>query len=121
MIRGIEPVITVDGLRKSFRSRFRRVDVEAVRDVSLRAHEGSVVAFVGPNGAGKTTTIYAMLGLLRPDRGSVRLFGYPAGSIEARRRTGFQSEIFYTYGFKTAEAVLRFYATLSEVPPPKIG
>lgn len=117
---GAKPVVEVDGLRKTFRSRMQGI-VEAVRDVSLQANQGSVVAFIGPNGAGKTTTIYSMLGLLRPDGGSVRVFGQPAGSIEARRRTGFQAEIFYTYGFKTAEAVLRFYGTLSEMPPETIA
>jgi ABC-2 type transport system ATP-binding protein len=80
-----------------------------------------VVAFVGPNGAGKTTTIYALLGLLKPDRGSIRLFGSPAGSLEARRRTGFQSEIFYTYGFKTATQALRFYGVLSGMPKERIA
>lgn len=111
-----EPIIEIDGLTKTFRSRLRRREVNAVRDISLRVERGTVVAFVGPNGAGKTTTIYALLGLLRPDAGSVRLFGAPAGSREARRRTGFQSEIFYTYGFKTAESALHFYGRLSEMP-----
>lgn len=115
-----EAIIEVEGLTKTFRSRFRRREVCAVRDVSLRVPRGSVVAFVGPNGAGKTTTIFALLGLLRPDRGTVRLFGLPAGNLEARRRTGFQSEIFYTYGFKTAERALRFYGALSEMPDEKI-
>lgn len=114
------PVIDVDGLYKSFRGRFQR-EVAAVRGVSLRVEQGSVVAFVGPNGAGKTTTIYTLLGLLRPDRGAVRLFGQPAGSVEARRRTGFQSEIFHTYGFKTAQSVLSFYGELSEMPHDEIA
>lgn len=114
-------VIEIEGLQKSFRSWFRRGETCAVRDVSLRVERGSVVAFVGPNGAGKTTTIYALLGLLRPDRGSIRLFGEAAGSIGARRRTGFQSEIFYTYGFKTADRVLAFYGELSEMPPDRIA
>jgi ABC-2 type transport system ATP-binding protein len=109
------PVIEVENLTKAFRSRFRKREVQALRDVSLRVERSEVVAFLGPNGAGKTTTIYAMLGLLRPDQGRVRLFGRPAGSPEARRLTGFQSEIFYTYGFKTAERVLRFYGELSEL------
>ena len=113
-------VIEIDGLTKTFRSRFRRREVKAVCDVSLRVERGTVVAFVGPNGAGKTTTIYSLLGLLRPDAGTVRLFGAPAGSREARRRTGFQSEIFNTYGFKTAESALRFYGLLSEVPNDKL-
>ncbi len=109
------PVIEIDGLAKTFRSRLRRREVQAVRDVSLRVDRGRVFAFVGPNGAGKTTTIYALLGLLRPDRGSVRLFDLPAGTLAARRRIGFQSEIFYTYGFKTATEVLRFYGRLAEM------
>jgi ABC-2 type transport system ATP-binding protein len=115
------PVIEIDGLAKTFRTRFRRREVQAVRDVSLRVDRGRVFAFVGPNGAGKTTTIYALLGLLRPDRGSVRLFGQPAGSLAARRRTGFQSEIFYTYGFKTAAAALRFYGHLAEMSESAIA
>ncbi|HEY6111578.1 MAG TPA: ABC transporter ATP-binding protein [Chthoniobacterales bacterium] len=113
-------IIEIDGLTKTFRSRFRRREVCAVNNLSLRVQRGSVVAFVGPNGAGKTTTIYLLLGLLRPNRGTVRLFGLPAGDLEARRRIGFQSEIFYTYGFKTAEKALRFYGGLSEVPHDKI-
>jgi ABC-2 type transport system ATP-binding protein len=116
-----DAVIEVEGLTKTFGSRLRTRKVCAVQDVNLRVKRGSVVAFVGPNGAGKTTTIYALLGLLRPDQGNVRLFGEPAGSLEARRRTGFQSEIFYTYGFKTAAQALHFYGALSGMPARKIG
>src|SRR3954471_5855485 len=94
------PVIEIEDLTKAFRSRFRRQEVHAVRDLSLRVNRGQVVALLGANGAGKTTTIYSMLGLLQPDRGRVKLFGQPAGTPAVRRRTGFQSEIFYTYGFK---------------------
>lgn len=115
-----ETVIEVDGITKTFHSRFRRREVKAVCDVSLRVSRGSVVAFVGPNGAGKTTTIFLLLGLLRPDFGTVRLFGLPAGTREARRRIGFQSEIFHTYGFKTAETALRFYGELSEMSDERI-
>lgn len=113
MSSAADPVIAIDGLTKTFKGRFGRPGVTAVRDVSLRVQPGSVVAFIGPNGAGKTTTIYALLGLVRPDRGSIQLFGSQAGSLEARRRTGFQAEVFYTYGFKTAARVLTFYGTLS--------
>lgn len=47
-----------------------------VRNVSLRAPHRSVYAFVGPNGAGKTTMMRLILGLLRPDSGSVTIYGY---------------------------------------------
>jgi ABC-2 type transport system ATP-binding protein len=115
-----EAVIEVEGLTKTFGSAWRKQRVCAVKDVSLRVERGGVIAFIGPNGAGKTTTLYALLGLLKPDSGSIRLFGSPAGSLDARRRTGFQSEIFFTYGFKTAAQALRFYGQLSGMPAATI-
>jgi len=48
---------------------------EILRAVSLEVHAGEVVGLLGPNGAGKTTTFYAVVGLIRPDRGRVRLNG----------------------------------------------
>jgi lipopolysaccharide export system ATP-binding protein len=48
---------------------------DILRSVSLEVHAGEVVGLLGPNGAGKTTTFYAIVGLIRPDRGSVRLNG----------------------------------------------
>jgi len=61
-------VIRTSAISKSFRGR------PAVRGVSLEVERGSVYAFLGPNGAGKTTTIRMLLGLLRPDHGTIELF-----------------------------------------------
>lgn len=47
----------------------------AVDGLYLRVDEGSVMGLIGPNGAGKTTTIKMILGLLKPDRGHVKVFG----------------------------------------------
>ena len=44
-------------------------------DVSLRVPTGSVYGFLGPNGSGKTTTIRLLLGLLKPDAGSINVLG----------------------------------------------
>ncbi|PVX27639.1 MAG: hypothetical protein CW716_01270 [Candidatus Bathyarchaeum sp.] len=49
--------------------------VVAVEILNLELSEGSVTALIGPNGAGKTTTIKMILGLLKPDKGSVKVFG----------------------------------------------
>lgn len=46
---------------------------KVVRDVSLDIHQGEIVGLLGPNGAGKTTTFYMVVGLARPDAGSVLL------------------------------------------------
>lgn len=50
-------------------------EVTAVNGLNLRVEAGEVVAFLGPNGAGKSTTIDLLLGLARPDSGTVRVCG----------------------------------------------
>ena len=55
----------------------------AVRGLSLRVPAQSIYGFLGPNGAGKSTTIRMILGLQRPDRGAVLLFGRPLESQRA--------------------------------------
>jgi len=107
-----EAVIEIDGLTKSYRTGLRRRSVFAVKKLSLKVAAGSVVAFVGPNGAGKTTTINTLLGFLKADAGSVRLFGSPADTA-ALRRIGYQPEIFNTYPFYKANEVLQYYGRLS--------
>jgi ABC-2 type transport system ATP-binding protein len=47
----------------------------AVKDMTLVIESGQAFALLGPNGAGKTTSIAMMLGLIRPSKGQVRLFG----------------------------------------------
>jgi lipopolysaccharide export system ATP-binding protein len=49
---------------------------KVVRDVTLSVAQGEVVGLLGPNGAGKTTTFYMIVGLTRPDSGSVLLGGH---------------------------------------------
>jgi ABC-2 type transport system ATP-binding protein len=115
------PVLEIESLTKTFRSSFGRREVCAVHQLSLQVAQGSVVAFVGPNGAGKTTTILSILGFLHPEQGRITIFGEPAGSVAARRRIGFQSEIFYTYPFHTARRALDYYGKLSKVPNTERG
>ena len=53
--------------------------VRAVDAVDLRVGRGEIYGFLGLNGAGKTTTIRALLGMIRPKAGSVRVLGQPVG------------------------------------------
>ena len=50
-------------------------DRAVVNDVSFYVDKGEVVCFLGPNGAGKTTTFYMVVGLVKPNRGSVYISG----------------------------------------------
>jgi len=62
-------LIVAENLAKSYGR------VVAVDGLSLTLDEGSVTGLIGPNGAGKTTTIKMILGLLKPDKGVVKVFG----------------------------------------------
>ncbi|MBU8856423.1 MULTISPECIES: ABC transporter ATP-binding protein [unclassified Micromonospora] len=74
------PAVDLAGLTKTFGP------VTAVDGLDLRIAPGEVVAFLGPNGAGKTTTVDMLLGLARPDAGTVRLFGGgPADAVRLGR------------------------------------
>ncbi|HEX8251972.1 MAG TPA: ABC transporter ATP-binding protein [Thermoanaerobaculia bacterium] len=60
----------------------------ALHGLDLTIHPGEVVALLGANGAGKTTTVRTLLGLVRPDSGSVRLFGGDPRNAAVRARMG---------------------------------
>ncbi|MBP1988102.1 metal ABC transporter ATP-binding protein [Halolamina salifodinae] len=68
---------------------FAYSDRPVVEDVSLEVEQGDFLGLVGPNGSGKTTLLELMIGLRRPDSGSVRLFGQPAHASETGKRVGF--------------------------------
>ena len=74
--------------------------------------KGSIFGFLGRNGAGKTTTIKALMGLLRADSGTARVFGIQVTdadrSIEVRRRIGFVTEDKELYPYMTVEQIIRF-------------
>lgn len=62
-------VLSLEGVTKLFGTK------AAVNELSLEVQKGEIFGFLGPNGAGKTTTIRVILDILRPNKGSVRLFG----------------------------------------------
>jgi ABC-2 type transport system ATP-binding protein len=66
-------------------------DVVALDGVSFSVPDGEIVGFVGPNGSGKTTTMRITLGVLEPDRGTVRWHGAELDADE-RRRFGYMPE-----------------------------
>jgi ABC-2 type transport system ATP-binding protein len=82
---GDHATIAVEGLTKRYRGG------GGVTDVSLEVRPGEVFGFLGPNGAGKSTTIRLLLDLIRPDAGTIRVFGLDIRTqgVAARRRIGY--------------------------------
>jgi ABC-2 type transport system ATP-binding protein len=93
--------------------------VLAVDDVDLTVERGDVYGYLGPNGAGKTTTLRILLGLIRPDDGSVRLFGRDPVAEGARALddvAGFVEEPAF-YPFLSGRQNLQLLATLDGGSP----
>lgn len=92
--------------------------VTAVNDLTLQIDSGEIVAFLGPNGAGKTTTIDMLLGLARPDAGTVQVYGTAPQDAVAR---GEVSAVMQNGGllkdFTVAETVA-YTASLYSQPKP---
>ncbi len=86
----------------------------AVTDVSFTIEPGQIVGFLGPNGAGKTTTLRMSLGLIKPDSGSVALFGKTPGD-DAFGRIGFLPEERGLYKKQTAREAIAHMARLNGI------
>jgi ABC-2 type transport system ATP-binding protein len=108
-----EPLIQVEGLRKTYRQGFWMRRVEAVRGISFRVTQGEAFGFLGPNGAGKTTTIKILMGLMRPTGGQVSLFGLPVPHRRSREKVGFMPENPYIYPYLTPWEFVEACARLS--------
>jgi ABC-2 type transport system ATP-binding protein len=70
-----EPMIQTQDLRRTFKVRGKKDDIEAVRGVDLRVGAGQIFGFLGPNGAGKTTTLRMLATLLPPSSGEATVAG----------------------------------------------
>ena len=105
-------IIEIQNLSKSFRGHLGIGSHLAVDDLTLAVEPGQIFGLLGPNGAGKTTTLKVLLGLVKPDAGTVRLFGKPPRDVEARRRLGFLPENPYFYDYLTASEFLDLYGRL---------
>lgn len=102
-----EKIISVQHLAKKFGS------FEAVKDVSFEVNKGDVFGFLGPNGAGKSTSIRCMLSLIKPDAGSIEIFGKSLDrnreNILARTGSIIEKPDFYKYlsAYKNLELFAR--------------
>jgi branched-chain amino acid transport system ATP-binding protein len=79
---GSAPLLELDGIAAAYGH------VRALWDVSLSVREGEIVTLLGANGAGKTTTMRVISGVLRPERGEVRIAGRPIQRLRAPQIVG---------------------------------
>ena len=103
-----EPVINVSDLTRRFGAK------TALASVSVSVSRGAVYGLVGANGAGKTTLIRHVLGLLRAESGSVRVFGRDpvAEPVAVLSRIGYLSEENDLPGWMTVDELMRYSRAL---------
>ncbi len=106
-------MIALKGLRKRFGH------VEAVRDVTFTAADGTVTGLLGPNGAGKTTTLRMLSGLMPPDSGSILVDGADvvADPIGAQRFMGLLPDARGLYPRLTPREHIQYYGSLHGLAP----
>lgn len=91
-----EYAIELNGVCKSYR-------FFELQNIALRLQRGTIMGLIGPNGAGKSTTIRIVMGLVRQDRGDVKVLGHsiPQEHVAAKWDIGFASEDMRLYDSMT--------------------
>src|SRR6185503_3377 len=62
---------------------------KVLENINFDVHQGDYLGVIGPNGAGKTTLLKIMLGLLKPEQGSINLFGTPLSEFKDWKKIGY--------------------------------
>ncbi|MEM2027513.1 MAG: ABC transporter ATP-binding protein [Candidatus Bathyarchaeia archaeon] len=96
--------------------------VQALRGLNLQVQRGEIFGLIGPNGAGKTTTLKIIVGLLKMDRGVVRVNGVDISvePYEYKRIIGYVPESVSLPDYLTVEEFLIYSGKIREVPDEKI-
>jgi zinc transport system ATP-binding protein len=87
---------------------FGYTEEEILKNITLNIHQGDYVGMIGPNGGGKTTLLKIMVGLLKPQKGEVRLFGTPLRKFKQWSKIGYVPQ-------KAINFDIKFPATVEEV------
>ncbi|RLE42378.1 ABC transporter ATP-binding protein, partial [Candidatus Woesearchaeota archaeon] len=88
----------------------------SLKNINLTVKKGSSFALLGPNGAGKTTLIYLILGLLKPDKGTIHIFGKNPLERDALARVNFMMTEQYEPWALKVKNILNFYAEVYNIP-----
>ena len=112
-VLNMNEIVKTDSLTKVYGGQI------CVNNLDLRVSPHRIYGFLGPNGAGKSTTLKLLLGLAKPTKGEIDLFGMRMNEknrISILRQVGSLIESPSYYGHLTAKENLKIFATLLDVP-----
>lgn len=107
------PAIKTVGLSHQFSK-----GIATLNDLNLEVKRGEIYGFLGPNGSGKTTTLSLLLGLIRPQKGTIELFGQSLSTdrMGILKRIGSLIEAPSLYGHLTARENIEVYRGVYGMP-----
>ncbi|RYY28171.1 MAG: ABC transporter ATP-binding protein [Chitinophagaceae bacterium] len=96
--------------------------VQTLHDINLQVDHGSIYGFLGPNGSGKTTTLSLILGLLKNQQGSIKIFDRDLDSnrCDILKKIGSLIEAPSLYGHLTAKENLEIYRSVYNVSKSRV-
>ncbi len=111
----MKPAIEIKNLHKKYGK------TPALRGVNLEI-EPCIFGLLGPNGAGKTTLLKILLGLIKPDQGSAKIFGYDclSQSLEIRKMLGYLGEDHRFYEYMKGKEYLEFIGLIKGLTKEKV-
>ena len=98
-------MLQITNLTKQFKK------IKAVDNVSLEVQKGDIYGFLGPNGAGKTTSIRMIMGIIKPDNGTIKLNGSDINTIN-RKKLGYLPEDRGLYQKQNLSEILYYFGCL---------
>lgn len=109
-------VLEIHQLNKRFREH------QVIDGLELAVPEHAVFGFIGQNGAGKTTTMKMILGLLKPDSGSITICGESVryGETKSNRHVGYLPDVPEYYGYMNAREYLALCGEITGLPKKRI-
>lgn len=116
----MEEILQVNHLTKQYKNG------RGIKDISFTVNKGDVVGLLGPNGSGKTTTMKTILGLCRPNSGTISVFGMDATENfeKIMQKTGalIEAPAIYDYlsAYKNLKLMARFYPHVDQARIDKV-
>src|SRR5436305_3237936 len=103
---GSEPMVVVEQLVKQFGK------LRAVNNLNMTIFTGETYGLIGPNGSGKTTLIRALVGLVRPTSGTIRIMGERMPSARVSPHLGYMTQLSALYLDLTAKENMQFFCNI---------
>ncbi len=106
-------MIRAENIGVQFRQGLFRKKLKALDGFSMSVEAGDIFGLLGPNGAGKSTAMYCLLGLIRPNTGSISVFGktpYPGANFF--NQVAYLPEEPHYHMYLTVEEAISYYAAL---------